>query len=221
MSIYDYILNKNTGQQFYTGTVITLSPLTVKLFDDDTAIPVVPTSNLFGVAVGSKLIMSKIDNEFFAVGYSGSPKIDSCQIYRSTDQTVSVDTATKIEFSNELLKVGSNLNYNSTNKSIEIGAGISKVSARSQCFLYADDVACHTSLYIYKNSTLSAWQYFPGRVSGQSGFRSISCSIDLSVTEGDDIYAYVEFDIADASNVIKGYTGANILIVKALEYDLA
>ena len=66
--LYKNILNKNTGQQFYTGVVSTLSPFTVKLYPNDTAIPVVPTSNLHGITTSSKLILAKIYNQFFAVG---------------------------------------------------------------------------------------------------------------------------------------------------------
>jgi len=103
MSIYDYILNKNTGQQFYTGTVITLNPLTVKLFDDDTAIPVVSTSNLTGTIIGSKLIFTKIGNQFFAIGiindYVANPqyirKINS-QDFSNTSYTDSTNMVVTI-----------------------------------------------------------------------------------------------------------------------------
>jgi hypothetical protein len=98
MSIYDYILNKNTGQQFYTGTVITLNPLTVKLFADDTAIPVVPTSNLFGVAVGSKLIFTKIDNQFFAIGIINNFNLTKCLLNKTAVQSIPTATFTKITF---------------------------------------------------------------------------------------------------------------------------
>lgn len=65
----DKFLNKKVDEkQFYTGTVITVAPLTVKIFDGDDAISVVPTSNLAGLAVGDKLIFAKIGAQFFAIG---------------------------------------------------------------------------------------------------------------------------------------------------------
>jgi hypothetical protein len=98
MNIYKRILNENNGEQFYTGVVATINPLTVKFFTDDTAISVVPTSNLSGIAVGSKLVISKIDNQFFAVGIINNFNLTKCLLNKTDVQSIPTATFTKITF---------------------------------------------------------------------------------------------------------------------------
>ena len=219
--IYNNLFNKNNGQQFYTGTVVTLNPLTVKLFAGDTAISVVPTSNLFGVAVGSKLIMAKIENEFFAVSVVESPKVDSCEIVLSSDQSITNTDSTKIEFDTEKIYSGSNLRFNATDNCVDVGYGISKVKIDIMCWFNSNSISAYTALYIYKNSSPETYSIFPDRNDSDVYiYRTMHGSTIISVEQGDKIYGYARFNAADASNKIKAYPDANKLIVQAVEYDL-
>jgi hypothetical protein len=67
--MHDFLkeLNKNNESNYLTGTVSSLNPLQVKIIPTDDSINVVPTSNLHGVAVGSRLLLTKLQDQFIAL----------------------------------------------------------------------------------------------------------------------------------------------------------
>lgn len=223
-NIYNNILNKNNGQQIYTGTVITLAPLTVKIFAADDAISVVPTSNLAGLAVGDKVIFSKIGAQFFAIGYVGSPKIDAMTIIKTTEQAITTTDATKIAFDGEYGQSGSNLTFDSNG--IKIGDGIKMVSVNCQAWFVCNDTNAYSALFIYKNASVYAYGILPKRVNNDSSYqsdtwRTVNVNALIEVTKDDYIYGYAKFSDADAGNKIDDATRAGQLTVTAVEYDFS
>lgn len=69
----DKILNKKVEQNTLIGTVDSLSPFKVTLIPGDTAIPVVYTTNLNGVCVGSRIVLQKFLNQFIGIAVLGNP----------------------------------------------------------------------------------------------------------------------------------------------------
>ena len=224
MNIYKRILNENNGEQFYTGVVATLNPLTVKFFADDTAISVVPTSNLFGITVGSKLVMAKIDNQFFAVGVVGSPKIDCIEIIKTTEQIITNTDWTKIQFDSINKQTGSNFSFDSYG--IKIGSGISKVKIDLSVWMHCESEDSYSAIHIYKNSTSLSYSILPKRNTVTAGtyltdkWRTQNSFAFIDVSKDDHIYGYANFFVGDAGNKIDNYSGANKLIVQAIEYNL-
>lgn len=224
-NIYENILNKNTGQQFYTGTVITLSPLTIKIFTDDTAIPVVPTSNLAGIAVGNKCIFTKIGAQFFAIGYVGSPKMDCIELIKSTEQSITDTSTVKVEFDSVNKQTGSNFSLDSYG--VKVGAGIAKVKVDLQLWMHCETEDAYSVAFIYKNASQISYSIFPKRDTNSANvylsdkWRINNCTAFIDVVENDYIYAYARFSIANASNKIDDASGAGKLIVQAIEYNFS
>lgn len=74
-NIYDWVLNKKTEITTWIGTVSTLDPLTVTLLPSDTAIPVVSTTNLLGLRIGSRVLLQKFQNQLIATNVLGDVAI--------------------------------------------------------------------------------------------------------------------------------------------------
>lgn len=70
--IFNMLINKKPKETIYTGQVTALSPLTVKLYTDDNGIVCKSISSLFGLKVGSCVIMIKIGTQFVVIGVIGS-----------------------------------------------------------------------------------------------------------------------------------------------------
>ena len=221
---YNAILNKKEPSNILIGTVVSLSPLTVTLLPEDTAIPVVPTTNLFGITINSRIVLQRFGTQFIGIGVIGSPKIDCIEIRKTTEQAITTTTATKIEFDAEHYKSGSNLTFDSYG--VKIGAGISKVLVFAQVWAHCNSVDAYSSIYIYKNSTVYNFSIWPRRTTNSGSYyisdswRTVSGIQTLSVEEDDYIYAYIRFTDADAGNKVDDYANASKLVVQAIEYNL-
>lgn len=73
MDIFDFIINQKKENQFFTGIVSSLSPLSVKIYPLDDAILCKATTGLIGLKVGSNVILLKIGNQFIATNVIGNP----------------------------------------------------------------------------------------------------------------------------------------------------
>lgn len=223
--IYKNILNKNTGQQFYTGTVITLTPLTVKIFAADDAISVVPTSNLAGLAVNDKIIFAKIGAQFFAIGYVGSPKTDCIELIKSTEQSITDTSTVKVAFDSINKQSGSNFSFDSNG--VKIGVGIAKVKVDLQLWMHCETEDAYSVAFIYKNASQISYSIFPKRDTNSADvylsdkWRINNCVAFIDVVENDYIYSYARFSIANAGNKIDDASGAGKLIVQVVEYDFS
>jgi hypothetical protein len=197
MDIYNKILNKNTGQQFYTGVVFTLNPLTVKFFDDDTAISVVHTSNLFGIVVGSKLIMAKIDNQFFAIGIVGNDSLCKCALLKDDTQSIPDSTSTKITFVSDDVKYDPLEMFNDANNRIIIPQnGLYEISANGR---WENSGTGDRIIYIDVNgSNLASVVYSPNSRAGDS------LSIKTTLETND----YVEISVWQNSTGALDFGGA-------------
>lgn len=71
--MFELFLNKQFDKTDYLATVTNLSPLEVELIPNDTAIPVVSTTGLIGLKVGSRVLLKKTSNQFIAIAVIGSP----------------------------------------------------------------------------------------------------------------------------------------------------
>lgn len=97
--IKNFLNPKQIEKTQFTGTVVTINPLTAKIFSADDAISVVPTNNLFGIAVGSKIVINKIGNQFVAIAVIGNSSLEKCILIKTTAQSISNSTVTVVTFS--------------------------------------------------------------------------------------------------------------------------
>lgn len=73
-NILEHILNKNKDENFLTGVISSLSPLEVKLYPGDDAIPVKCLSHLLGIKVNSNVLLARFQSKFIIIGIiSDSP----------------------------------------------------------------------------------------------------------------------------------------------------
>jgi hypothetical protein len=222
--IKNFLNPKEVKKDFYTGIVTTIKPLGVKLFDADDEINVVPSGNLFGVTVGSKLTLIKIENQFYAVGIIGNPTIDCIELLKTTEQFITNTNATKIQFDSESEKSGANFSLN--NYGVKIGPGIKRVKIGLQVWANCNTENAYSAIYIYINSSAISYSIFPRRDTNSAGvyltepWRTLNCFSFVDVTENDYIYGYLRFSASDAGNKIVNYSQTTKLIVQAIEYDL-
>ena len=215
----DKILNKKTEPQILIGTVYSLDPFKVTLVPSDTPIPVVASSGLYGVAVGSRVVLQRFLNQFIAIDILGSPKIDAIEIGLTSDQSITTTDYTVIAFDTETIKIGNNLTFESANKCIYIGAGIKSIEVNSTAWAmqYA---AGYSRLFIYKNGSNYGQHILPPRNATSQYWASHTLSQIISVTEGDRIYSKMNFGTANGANYVEGtQTRATHMSVKVLEYD--
>lgn len=70
--IMDSILNKKEESLINIATVVTVNPLTIKFPPDTTAIPAVILTNLFGIAVNSRVLTLRYGKQFIVTGVIGN-----------------------------------------------------------------------------------------------------------------------------------------------------
>lgn len=219
-SIFNYLIPKRPDNQFVTGTVSSLSPLQVKLYPADYPITCKATTGLYGLKVGSNVVLMKIGNQFLithVIGTQINTYLDSIMINRNSTQTITTTSATKVQFDNQKVIVGSRLSFDSGNYGVKIGAGVKTVEVNLNLWIQRVDGA-YSYIQIYKNST----SYSASVMTKLSGFErwvSMSSTALINVVENDLIYGYILFSSADANyNIIGGgYPNSCNLTVKAIE----
>jgi hypothetical protein len=221
IKLFQSILNKPDNKTYLTATVSDLNPLKVKLYPGDDELLVVPTTNLWGITVGSRVLLLRQGNQFICTSVIGSPKVDSITIKRTSSQAMSGTSSNKINYDAEDQKTGSNLTYDAVNYGVEIGGGISMVEAHAMTWVDCEASGAYSAQYIYKNSSEVTYSIERKRDSNPEKWRPHFGSVLIPVTEGDKIYCYVRFSISNASNAVKGsYTNSCKLMVRVVEYDL-
>jgi len=75
IELYDSLLNKRTKDAFRIANVSSVSPLQIKLYPSDNAIPANSIIGLVGLKVGSTVIMVYYKNKFTIIGVIGTPII--------------------------------------------------------------------------------------------------------------------------------------------------
>ena len=218
--IFNYIINKKPENQFITGNISSLSPLQVKLYHDDTAIECKATTGLYGLKVGSNVVLMKFGNQFLitnVIGTQVNTYMDSIMINRSSTQTVTTANATKVQFDNQKVIVGSRLSFDSGNYGVKIGAGVKTVEVDSSLWVERKD-GSYSRTYIYKNGDYYSDSIMSQLTGLQRWVTMINKAI-INVVENDLIYAYVLFSSSDATlnTVNGGYPGSCNLTVKAIE----
>lgn len=68
---FKYIINKKYTNQFVTGIVSALTPLSVKIYPGDDAILCKSVTHLVGLKVGSNVIIMKIGSQFIIIAVIG------------------------------------------------------------------------------------------------------------------------------------------------------
>ncbi|MGD9276518.1 MAG: hypothetical protein PVJ67_05075 [Candidatus Pacearchaeota archaeon] len=221
IKLFQSILNKPDNKTYLTATVSDLNPLKVKLYPGDDEILAIPTTNLWGVTVGSRVLLLRQGNQFICTSVIGSPKVDSITIKRTSNQLFTGTSNTKIAYDSEDQKVGSNLTYDAVNYGIEIGGGVSMVEAHAMTWANCEASGAYSAQYIYKNSSEATYSIERKRDTNSEKWRPHFGSVLIPVTEGDMIYCYIRFSVSDASNgVIGAYANSCKLMVRVVEYDL-
>lgn len=221
-NIFNYIIPKRPENQFVTATVSSLSPLQVKLYPDDSAITCKATTGLYGLKVGSNVVLMKIGNQFLIVNVIGTQintYMDSIMINMNTSQVVTDTNNAKVLFNNQKVIVGNKLSFDATNYGVKIGAGVSAVDVNLT--LWTERVSgSYSSIHIYKNSTQLTYNLAPCPPAGEERWTTQHSHALIDVTTNDLIYGYVRFNVADSSynSVEGGYANSCNLTVKAIEF---
>lgn len=97
-NLLDFLSKNRKTNDFLTGTVYTLSPLTVKIIPTDDAINVVSTSNLLGIQTGSRVLLLRYLDQFIAIAVINKAPLERCILRKTSSQSIPDTTFTKIEF---------------------------------------------------------------------------------------------------------------------------
>jgi hypothetical protein len=97
----DKILNKKIEPNILIGTVDSLNPLMVTLITGDTAIPVVETTGLIGLKIGSRVVLQRFLNQFIAIAIIGKSAIRLIQLNDPIACTSTTLADTDLSFSFE------------------------------------------------------------------------------------------------------------------------
>jgi len=221
--LYKKLVNIKKDKDREIGTVTDFNPLRVEIVPGDNEIEAIPTTNLFGIEIGSRVLLEKFLNQYIAVAVIGSPKVDCIEILKTTEQAITTTDATKIQFDSVSEQSGTNFILDSYG--VKIGAGIKRVKVDCQCWFICDNTAAYSSLYIYQNSSIKSYGIWPKRATSSEYltelWRTVHVSTFIEVAEGDYIYGYAKFSTADADNKIDDYSHATKLIVQCVEYNLS
>ena len=86
-NIFSYLNDKiNNKDTFITATVTTISPLTVKIIPTDTAIPVVSTTNLTNLKVGSRVLLLRYNDQLIAISVIGQSQFITDYVIKQDDE---------------------------------------------------------------------------------------------------------------------------------------
>ena len=143
------------------------------------------------------------------------PKVKNDYILVNLNQRqyVASDSRTKVNFNTVLDCHGNGLEL--YNGGVKIGKGISKI--RVDLTLWLEAYGGYSAWFLYKNSSDLTYNLFPGFSSGEI-WRTGNSFVYTSVEEGDVIYAYVRFSVANPSNNIAGnYQKSCMMGVQVIE----
>lgn len=82
-----YLSKFKKDNDYLTGTVYTVSPLTVKIIPTDTAIPVVSTTNLTNLKVGSRLLLLRFGDQLIGMAVIGQAQFITDYVIKQNDET--------------------------------------------------------------------------------------------------------------------------------------
>lgn len=174
-------LNPKEGlKNFYTGIVVTLYPFTFKLVASDSAVPAILTSSLVGLAVGKKVLLTRIENQFVVLSVIGNDYLEKCFIEKHSSQSIPTATETIITFSSSDIVFDPMNMFDDSNDRIVIPeAGLYKLTCGGR---FADDVSNGRLIYILINgngySNFIAGQDGGGRFGG-----TVTMNYSLSVDD--------------------------------------
>lgn len=131
------------------------------------------------------------------------PKVKNDYILVNLNQRqyVASDSRTKVNFNTVLDYHGNGLEL--YNGGVKIGKGISKI--RVDLTLWLEAYSGYSAWFLYKNTnTQLTYNLFP-ELSTEREWRTGNSFAYVDVDEGDIIYAYVRFNVADSSNNVAGH----------------
>ena len=144
------------------GTVSTLYPLKVQLVPEDTELPVVATSSLVGIKLGSRILIQKFGKLLIGVSVIVEDTFARCMLQKSASQSISSGSLTKVTFSSADVKYDPMSMFNDANDSIVIPSnGWYDVTLGGR---YATSSSNGRIFYIYNNGGT-----ITGITSGQDG----------------------------------------------------
>lgn len=115
-------------------------------------------------------------------------------------QYISDTKNTKVNFNEVLSLCGNGLEF--YNNGIKIGKGIKKIRADLSLWMESTGTS-YSEWHIVKNSSNMTSGIFPNPNGGEL-WRSVNSFAYIDVSEGDIIYAFARFNVANSSNNIAG-----------------
>lgn len=144
------------------------------------------------------------------------PKIksDFMMLNLNQRQYITNTTNTKVNFNTVISSSGNGLQH--YNNGIKIGKGIKKVRADLNLWMEATGTS-YSEWHIVKNSSNMTSGIFPHPNGGEL-WRSVNSFAYIDVNEGDVIYGFARFSVANSSNNIAGnYAYSCTLAVQVIE----
>lgn len=184
------INNKNkiknpTEPNVYMAIVDSLTPLKTKFYDDDTAINV-STLNVFGLKVGSKVLMMKYNSNFVIIGVIGNVTQSYCMLTRTTSQSIPTSTNTAVDFSSGSIVLDPENMFDGTNKITVPADGLYNFNV---AFRFQDSTASTTRIVeIHLNGSRIHSKSASPDGAGRYG---VNLSLNLNLTKDDYLQVFI------------------------------
>lgn len=169
------------------GTVSTLYPLKVQLVPEDTELPVVATSSLAGIKLGSRILIQKFGKLLIGTSVISDDVFTRCMLQKDAVQSIPNGAVTKVTFSSSDVQYDPMSMFNDANDSIVIQyAGWYDITLGSR---YLSDSSNGRLFYVYNNGAAVT-----GITSGEDGAGRwgglFTVKLELAVDDYLQFYAY-------------------------------
>lgn len=191
-----YLVNKEVEEILFAGNVSSLDPLQVKLSNSDDAINV-KMLNIFGIKLGSNVLMIKYLNKFIIVGVIvNSPINNYCMLVRSTTQSIPNATHTPLNFSTGSTSNDPSSMFDGTDLITIPQTGIYQVNANAR---FQDSTTSTIRIMnMYVNAVQVASVAARPDANGRYG---VNFNLNYEFTEGDQLQITVFHATGSAINI--------------------
>lgn len=182
-----YLVNREVEEILFTGNVTSLDPLQVKLSPSDDAINV-RMLNVFGIKIGSNVLMIKYLNKFVVIGVIGNVAQSFCLLTRTTTQSIPSGTNTFMDFSSGSVILDPESMFDGTNKITIPTTGLYQINFQ---FRVADSTSTTVRIAnLYLNGSQIASIAASPDASGRFG---TNFSLNLNLSEDDYLQVVLYF----------------------------
>jgi hypothetical protein len=165
------------------GTVSTLYPLKVQLVPNDTELPVIATSSLSGIKVGSRILIQKFGKLLIGISVISNDVFTRCMLKKTDVQSIPNSTQTKITFSSGDVEYDPLGMFDDGNDTIVVPtAGWYEVVLGGR---FATSTSNGRLMYLYVNGS-----QYTGYICGQDGSGRWGGSLTVRLELNADDYLY-------------------------------